>query len=201
VRRYYLRVYAIQLIAALMMQAAIPLRWHTEHGAGARVLQKALDTRLAFGLADPFNPDYIPVSQWWIVWCIVGIGGVFGLRAAVGFLLLRLETNPRLIGALVLLMLLAFGWYLANFYDEILLGFWAELFAAITLILALGLEHILPSDSPQERRLQALPLDHPERIAAGYYVTCPYCGEINEFGEKACWRCQTYLPDTATRRK
>ena len=192
-RKYWLYTYVLQAAAVLMMLSVLPLQWHTVHGSGFDLLKLALETKIPFGLGDPFDPDYIAISQWWIIWNILFAGIVLGLRATTGYIFERLHGQRKAVAATVVLLAVSFGWYSAAYYDGILLGFWLEVIAAGVLVGSVGVEMMLPEKRREEIRLERLPPDHPDRLMQGDYRICPACGEFNNIHVKNCRECNHVL--------
>jgi|GEM_PF-4000024 len=192
-QKYWTYTYWLQIVAMISMFLAMPLQWHTEHGTGLSLMQKAIDTTIQFGL-DPWNPDEIPVSQWWIVWIIPLIGLTFGLRATNGLIFKQLRGQRILVSLLIFVITVATLWYIATFSEDLLIGFWAEILSLVLLIIALFVEMTLPDYTPEEYHLRRLAPDHPDRLTEGYYRVCMTCGEFNDFDHKVCHSCGATLP-------
>ncbi|NJL95584.1 MAG: hypothetical protein HC915_18575, partial [Anaerolineae bacterium] len=178
--QHRLTAYLIEVGAALSLFLSFLLPWERELGSGLDVLHKALTTFLAIGF-DPFNPDYVPLSQWWLVWTIPLVAAVITLRGLVGYMYLQIRLSyPReLVGLLVLFQGVVFAWLLFTFQGSLQRGYWLGLVAGAVLILTTLLELSFPNQSPEERYLASLPGQHIDRLWAGAYRLCPHCGEYN----------------------
>lgn len=191
-QRYWYSAYVMQLTAVVSMFVAMLLKWHTEHGTGLSLMNKALTTTIKFGL-DPFNPDEIPVSHWWIVWIIPLIGVALGMRSIVGVMFKRLKGQAILAGLLGFFAIVSSAWYIFNFHRDLLIGFWMEMVALGILLVAVVIEFLLPDHTPYEQYILHLPPDHPERIASGYTKVCDICGTHNDLDAKICRDCHSRL--------
>jgi hypothetical protein len=192
-RPYRLFTYGLQVLAVLMIFAALPLQWHTEQGTGLQVLDRALRITIPFGLSNPFDPEEIPASEWWIVWAIPLVSAAVGLRALTGFMFTELKGQRWIVLLLCLGLFVGFGWYYANFSEDVQIGFYLDVAAGAGLFLGLLLELALPKVSIQERRLLHLPPNHPARVEAGYSRACTHCGEYNELDSRQCTNCGIVL--------
>lgn len=186
-KKYRVMTYSLQIAAVIAMFLALIPNWHTEHGSGLNLLGYVWVHRLAIG--DPFDPDYIPVNEWWIVWVIFVIALGIGLRAITGVLYSKLEGQLGIILLLSAMLLLSLGWYVVNFSADLRWGFWVELGAIVALFITLLLEFLMPQHTYDEKYLLALPPDHPIRVNLGYYKMCHICGTPNEFGARTCRNC------------
>src|SRR5688572_19253168 len=117
--------YIIEVVAAISVCLSLLLPWHQEYGTGLKVLAQALNVLIPFGL-DPFDPNYIPVSQWWLVWIIPMVGIVLGLRGAVSLLYINAapEHNRFVLGFILLWMGIVFAWFGLTYERDVQIGYW-----------------------------------------------------------------------------
>lgn len=195
---YWRQTYIVQIVAALMMFLAMPLQWSSDHGTGLELMNKALDTTIGMGI-DPFNPKQVPLSQWWIVWIIPALGAILGLRAVNGIIFKQLEGKQFFTRAVTIAMFMASGWYAAVFSPTLKTGFWIEMVAAWTLIVAVWLELWLIEFMPIESKRRFVAPSEPEQVAASsqaspaYHPICAACGHLNPLGTAQCQQCHQSL--------
>jgi hypothetical protein len=189
------------------------LSWHTEHGTGIRLMERALHTFVAFALGNPWKPDYLPFSQWWIVWVIPVLAIVLGLRAIIGIIFKTLEGQWKILAGMGFMMTVGASWYIAAFSEKLLDGFWVEM-VGMGFLLSLLLWEIWlpPAVPPVPVDFYGYPADRqhdndvPHQgyqggILSGeimdseprYTPICPACGTLNELGAKRCVACRYEL--------
>lgn len=195
---YWRGVYYLQILTALFIGVFLLFPWHQEHGTGLQLMNKALTTMLAFGL--PFNYELVPVSVWWIVWAIPGVSLLLAIRAYLGLMLHGLPEQANY--ALLAAALLAFGtgWYILNFYDDLLIGFWLEVVNLAIMICALLFETSLPEDKPARPYNIGPTLSEYEAAIAEqapapltFSPICPECGAANALQAQICQACKASL--------
>jgi hypothetical protein len=208
-RRY---LYILQLSAVMLMLAAMFLSWHTEHGTGIRLMERALNTFVAFALGNPWEPDYLPLSHWWIVWVIPVLAIALGMRAVIGIIFKVLDGQWKILLGMGFMMTVGAAWYIAAFSAKLLAGFWVEMTGMGFLLSLLLVEISLPAASPIPVDFYGYPpdrqpdLDEPPYYAGGiltgeimdsepqgYSPICPACGTLNELGAKSCIACRYEL--------
>src|SRR5574341_677533 len=193
IARYRLAVYGIQVGAALSILVTFLLPWHMLYGRGVDMLYNAITSKIAFGL-NPFDPDYIPVSQWWLIWIIPLVNIVIGFRGILYAVYIKVEPNynRQILAAMMLLMGIIFLWIKLAFEEKNLeSGFQYASISAIILMIAIFMEMLLPRKSAEEIYMENLPADHPDRLWAGEYRICLVCGEFNVPEVRTCRYCRT----------
>ena len=180
--------YSLEVGAAFALLLSLALPWSTLIGSGLDVMQLAIETKIAFGL-DPFHPNYLPVSHWWIIWIIPLVAVAFLIRGIMGIFTPPMTEGVYVTWILLVFMLVSTAWYAAAFYEELEVGFWLSAMACGILAASTVVEFLIPEKTFEERYLETLPPDHPDRIWAGDYKPCPNCGEPNNHDDKRCRSC------------
>lgn len=186
---YRLTAYTIEILAAVSILITLLLPWHEEQGRGWEVLLLALNTLIPIG--HPFDPEYIPVSQWWLVWIIPLVCAVLLMRAIIGGMYKNVELgHSRMILLFIMLGTVAsFSWYGFSFTEDLQPGYFLAAVGGILLALTLIIETLLPDKTAYEKYIDTLPPDDPERIMAGAYKICPYCTAFNTPEARVCHEC------------
>ncbi len=201
---YYRAVYIMQAIAVLAVIAGLFLPWWSgDEPANAfdlmrRSLDKVLDR----------NPAIIiePLGVLWLLWPALII---CGMRAFTG-VQVQPVTYHRLALVAWLAAMLALAHFYINFGDKDLSihsplqagaiddGFWLTGSSTAILGLLMLAEWLLDQGEPDAFTTapgRAGPVDDAERLWRGEYLTCPYCGMLNEPGSKKCYNCGNLLFD------
>jgi ribosomal protein L40E len=187
--QYWRGAYYLQILITLFIFAFLLFPWHQEHGTGLQLMNKALTTMLAIG--HPFDPSYVPVSVWWIVWAIPGISLLLAIRAYLGLMMHGLAEQRQLALLAALGLGLGTAWYIVNFYEHLLIGFWLEVANLAIMILAILFESSLPEDKPQPRYHLGPTLSEYEAALARqtFSPICPQCGALNHLAAEICQAC------------
>ncbi|NDJ74950.1 MAG: hypothetical protein GYB65_01715 [Chloroflexi bacterium] len=206
--KYFRVVHALQLVAVLAMLAGMVLTWWSngEEYNLFRLLNESLD------LLRQRSFDLIaqPLGVLWAIW--PGFVLAF-MRAFTGVMVVPVSYR-RLALILWGVSALALGHFLVVFgmgdvpsrsplaAGEVQIGYW--LTASSTLILGLLILTEWTIRGPEFSVTppgQSGPVDDAERLWRGEYLTCPFCGMLNEPGARACYNCKNLLFDFTQRPK
>jgi len=188
----------MQLIAAAAMVAGMLLVWWAgeETFRGVDLLARSLEEfkeRSPHALVQPL------VVLWLIGPAIV----MSGLRGVTGALVTPVSYR-RLALVLWLVAMLALGHYYINYEEDIpdrsplhdgtvQQGFWLTGSSTTLLGLLILTEWVIrpPARDPFAAPQESGPVEDADRLWRGEYVTCPYCGMLNEPGARSCYNCDT----------
>ncbi|MBN1200667.1 MAG: hypothetical protein JXJ20_02305 [Anaerolineae bacterium] len=197
---YYRALYCLQLVAVGAILAGMFLDWW----AGSRTVNAFWLLNRGTRELREHDPNMV-IQPLLVLWLLVPMVLISGLRSFTGIL-----VTPVSYQRLALLAwgagLLALGHFYISFSDElpynspldageIQPGFWLTGTSSTILGLLILAEYLfhprrdrfLPADGP------AAPVDDAERLWRGDYVSCPYCGMLNEPTAKACYNCNNLL--------
>jgi hypothetical protein len=199
----YRVVYTLQFAAVLVSLAGLFLAWWT----GDRAWN-------AFNLMDHSRdkfahrePDAIvdPLMVVWFIWPSLVVSG---LRGFTGMLVAPV-TYHRLALVACLLAVLVLGHFYVSFGDDlddnsplaegsIQAGFWVTGLSSLVLGLLLLTEFAIKppkEDLFVSSRTDNGPVNDAERLWRGDFLTCPYCGMLNEPKSRRCFNCHNLLFD------
>jgi len=202
---YFRVVYAMQFVAVIAIVAGLLLTWWTgreQAMSGFDLLGMTTDD------LEQRSPHVLaqPLVVLWALWPVVVVSG---LRGFTGML-----VTPVSYRGLALVMwgfsLLALGHFYINFGEDlpersplidghVSEGFWLTASSCAILGLLILTEYLIrppyrdPFKSSRVKPSEAV--DDAERLWQGQYMTCPYCGMLNEPGARACYNCKNLLFD------
>jgi hypothetical protein len=198
---HYRIVYALEFITVLIALLGLALVWW-----------RGGDTYNAFGLLSRStaelkerDPNVLgqPLIILWLVWPSILVSG---LRSFTGILVTPVSYRMLALSAWIV----ALG-ALAHFYinfgmgeiselsplkdGDLQQGFWVTAVpTAILGLLILGESLLKPGKDPFiVKDGPSAPVTDAEKLWRGEYLSCPYCGTLNEPGAKTCYACTNLL--------
>ena len=197
---YFRAVYVLQFIAVCCVVGGLFLVWWD----GA-------DTFTAFDLLNRSAREVIdrdlavlgqPLVVLWVIWPSVIVSA---LRSFTGVLVTPIAFRRWALATWALAML-ALAHFFINFGDDlpersplrdgkIQVGFWLTGSSMLILGLLILVEgQIKPKQAFFDVRQEATgPVNDPERLWRGDFLTCPFCGMLNEPSARTCYNCHNLL--------
>jgi hypothetical protein len=197
---YYRAVYILQLIAVITVVSGLFLVWWdgVETFTAWHLLDRSLDEireRSVTVLGQP-------LVVLWLLWPSVVVSA---LRSCTGVLVTPVAFR-RLALVTWGVSVLVLAHFYVNFGDdiparsplrngEIQIGFWLTGSSTVILGLLILVEGLIKPKEPifSVREEVTGPVNDPDRLWRGDYMTCPFCGMLNEPSARSCYNCNNLL--------
>lgn len=182
------RVYEVEIAASFSVLLSLALPWHTEHGTGIATLSYGFSREAAMVVLS-YGVVVIYLSSWMLLAFIPLLALLFGIRAALGVMTLRL-SNDSILRLLVVVMAASTLWFWQANPDAVASGFWVCALSVVLLSLAILVEFSLPIEKIHGKRSIR---DLMAEVYVEGFISCPHCGAVNDDTEDFCLTCGGWL--------